>query len=76
MDPNTSDDQRERQATQCIIHQQNASPRFYAEARSDDTVHPLRNEVANHAKSEEASSDAPEPLKVIDVLTGDDTNTT
>ena len=46
---------------------------LFSPTLSNDTVHPLRNKVAEEAESDEASGNAPEPVEVLNVLAGDET---
>ena len=48
--------------------------RFHLGNLSNDTIHPLCDKVAKKTESDEASSDTPEPVKVLNVLAGDETS--
>jgi len=42
-------------------------------AHLDDAIHTLGNKVARQTKADEASRNAPEPVEVLDILTGNET---
>jgi len=42
-------------------------------AQLDDAIHALGNKVARQTKADETSSNAPEPVEVLNVLTGNET---
>jgi len=42
-------------------------------AHLDDAIYALGNKVARQTKADEASRNAPEPVEVLDILTGNET---